>query len=63
MFSYELARLKDTSITANALHPGVVSTSFGADDHPGSRNCSYRPAAFHEVPSPGAVTSITKVRT
>ena len=28
--------LKDTSVTANALHPGVVSTSFGADDPPPS---------------------------
>jgi retinol dehydrogenase 14 len=33
LFSYELARrLKGTSVTANALHPGLVSTSFGAED-------------------------------
>ena len=33
LFTYELARrLKGTSVTANALHPGVVSTSFGAED-------------------------------
>jgi retinol dehydrogenase 14 len=33
LFGDELARrLQDTSVTANALHPGVVSTSFGADD-------------------------------
>ena len=33
MFTYELARrLRTTSVTANALHPGLVSTSFGADD-------------------------------
>src|SRR6185503_10012386 len=33
LFSYELARrMPAASITANALHPGVVSTSFGADD-------------------------------
>jgi len=33
MFTYELAnRLRATSVTANALHPGVVSTSFGAED-------------------------------
>jgi NAD(P)-dependent dehydrogenase (short-subunit alcohol dehydrogenase family) len=25
-------RLKGTSVTANALHPGVVRTSFGAED-------------------------------
>ena len=33
LFSYELARrLAGTGVTANALHPGVVSTSFGAED-------------------------------
>ena len=33
MFTYELSRrLHATSVTANALHPGVVRTSFGADD-------------------------------
>jgi retinol dehydrogenase 14 len=33
MFTYELAqRLRGSSITANALHPGVVSTGFGAED-------------------------------
>ena len=33
MFTYELARrLGTASVTANALHPGLVSTSFGADD-------------------------------
>jgi NAD(P)-dependent dehydrogenase (short-subunit alcohol dehydrogenase family) len=33
LFSHELARrLEDTDVTANALHPGVVRTSFGADD-------------------------------
>jgi retinol dehydrogenase 14 len=33
LFTYELARRLDgTSVTANALHPGVVSTSFGAED-------------------------------
>lgn len=33
LFTYELARrLEGTSVTANALHPGVVSTSFGAED-------------------------------
>ncbi|MEU4291430.1 SDR family oxidoreductase [Kribbella sp. NPDC026596] len=33
MFTYELARrLPATSVTANALHPGMVSTSFGAED-------------------------------
>lgn len=33
LFTYELARrLQDTSVTANALHPGMVSTGFGAED-------------------------------
>ncbi len=33
MFTYELAqRLRGSSVTANALHPGVVSTGFGAED-------------------------------
>jgi NAD(P)-dependent dehydrogenase (short-subunit alcohol dehydrogenase family) len=33
MFSYELARrLEGTGVTATVLHPGVVRTSFGAED-------------------------------
>jgi NAD(P)-dependent dehydrogenase (short-subunit alcohol dehydrogenase family) len=33
LFTYELARrLPGTSVTANALHPGVVRTSLGAED-------------------------------
>jgi len=33
MFTYELARrLRGTGVTANVLHPGVVSTGFGAED-------------------------------
>src|SRR5687767_5406379 len=33
LFTYELARrLRNTDITTNALHPGVVNTSFGAAD-------------------------------
>jgi retinol dehydrogenase 14 len=33
LFSYELARrLPATSVAANALHPGVVRTSFGVED-------------------------------
>jgi NAD(P)-dependent dehydrogenase (short-subunit alcohol dehydrogenase family) len=33
LFTHELARrLQGTSVTANALHPGLVSTGFGAED-------------------------------
>ncbi|MBI4850588.1 MAG: SDR family oxidoreductase [Acidobacteria bacterium] len=33
LFTYELAsRLKNTKITANALHPGVVGTNFGSNN-------------------------------
>jgi retinol dehydrogenase-14 len=33
MFTYELARrLEGTGVTATALHPGLTSTSFGAED-------------------------------
>jgi retinol dehydrogenase-14 len=33
LFTYELAsRLQNSAVTANALHPGVVNTSFGAED-------------------------------
>ncbi len=33
LFTYQLARrVRGTAVTANALHPGLVSTSFGAED-------------------------------
>jgi retinol dehydrogenase 14 len=33
LFTYELARrMHRSTVTANAVHPGIVSTSFGADD-------------------------------
>ena len=33
LFSYQLAeRLRECGVTANALHPGMVRTSFGAED-------------------------------
>ncbi len=33
MFTYDLARRLDgTGVTATVLHPGVVRTSFGAED-------------------------------
>jgi retinol dehydrogenase 14 len=36
LITYELAtKLRATSVTANALHPGVLRTSFGAEDPAG----------------------------
>jgi len=60
MFTYELARrLEGTGVTANVLHPGVVNTSFGAED-PGVifkvLVPSMRP--FMKTPAKGAATSI-----
>jgi NAD(P)-dependent dehydrogenase (short-subunit alcohol dehydrogenase family) len=60
LFSYELARrLKGTSVTANALHPGVVSTSFGAED-PATVQRIFLPfiRPFMKSPARGAATSI-----
>jgi retinol dehydrogenase-14 len=60
LFSYELARrLQTTSVTANALHPGVVSTAFGAEDPAGLQRLFVplmRP--FMKTPAQGAATSI-----
>ena len=60
LFSSELAgRTADTSLTANSLHPGVVNTSFGAED-PGLVQRILVPFArpFLKTPSQGAATSI-----
>jgi NAD(P)-dependent dehydrogenase (short-subunit alcohol dehydrogenase family) len=60
LFSYELARrLSATSVTANALHPGVVSTSFGAED-PATVQRVFIPflRVFMKSPARGATTSI-----
>jgi retinol dehydrogenase 14 len=60
LFSYELARrLKGTSVTSNALHPGVASTSFGTDD-PATVQRIFIPflRPFMKSPTQGAVTSI-----
>jgi len=60
LFAYELARrLPATSVTANALHPGVVSTSFGAED-PGRIQRWFVPfmRPFMKTPAQGAATSI-----
>ena len=60
LFTYELAtRLQATSVTANALHPGVVNTSFGAED-PGGVQRLFVPLMrpFMKAPAQGATTSI-----
>ncbi len=60
LFSYELARrLQATSVTANALHPGLVSTSFGAED-PGRAQRLLVPflRPFMKTPAEGATTPI-----
>ncbi len=60
LFTYELARrLEDTPVTANALHPGVVRTSFGAEDPGGAQRLLVpvlRP--FMKAPAQGAATSV-----
>ncbi len=60
LFTYELARqLGPTGVTANALHPGVVNTSFGAADPAGVQRWLVpilRP--FLKSPGEGAATSI-----
>ncbi len=60
LFTYELARrLRGTSVTANALYPGVVSTSFGGED-PGRAQRVIVPLMrpFVKTPAQGAATSI-----
>ena len=60
LFSYELARrLEGSSVTANALHPGVARTGFGAEDPAGSQRMLVpllRP--FMKSAARGAATSI-----
>jgi retinol dehydrogenase-14 len=60
LFTYELARrMPASSVTANALHPGVVSTSFGVDDPAVVQRLLVpflRP--FMKTPNRGAATSI-----
>jgi len=60
MFTHELARtLEGTTVTANALHPGVVRTSFGAED-PGRAQRLVVPLVrpFMRSPHRGADTSV-----
>ena len=60
LFTYELARrLQGTSVTANALHPGVVRTAFGAED-PRAVQRLVMPVMrpFMKAPARGAATSV-----
>jgi len=66
LFTYELARrlpatalLDQPVVTANALHPGVVSTTFGAED-PASVQRVFIPflRLFMKTPAQGAATPI-----
>jgi NAD(P)-dependent dehydrogenase (short-subunit alcohol dehydrogenase family) len=60
MFTYELARrLSGTAVTANALHPGVINTNFGADD-PGRLQRFLVPLLrpLMKTPAQGAATCI-----
>jgi len=60
LFTYELARrLAASAVTADALHPGVVNTSFGAED-PGGVQRLFVPFVrpFLKTPEQGAATSI-----
>ena len=60
LFTYELAkRLQGSVVTANVLHPGVVSTDFGAED-PGRTQRFVVPLMrpFMRSPTRGAATSI-----
>jgi retinol dehydrogenase-14 len=60
LFTYELARrLGAGSVTANALHPGMVRTGFGAEDA-GTLQRLFTPLMrpFMKSPAQGAATSI-----
>src|SRR5688572_26670685 len=60
LFTYELARrLEGVSVTANALHPGLVRTGFGAEDpRPIQRVLVPLLRPFMKSPAQGAATSI-----
>jgi NAD(P)-dependent dehydrogenase (short-subunit alcohol dehydrogenase family) len=60
MFTYQLARrLEGTGVTATAAHPGVVATSFGAEDHGAHLGIMIRLARpLMKTPSQGALTPI-----
>ena len=59
LFTYELARRLPASVTANALHPGVTRTAFGAEDPAAIQRLLVpfmRP--LMKTPAQGAATSI-----
>ncbi len=60
LFTYELARrLPASSVTANALHPGLTRTGFGAEDPAGiQRRLVPLVRPFMQTPAQGAATSI-----
>src|SRR5580693_5533302 len=60
MFTYELARRLDaTGVTATVLHPGVVRTSFGAEDQAAYLAVMIRVARlFMKTPAQGAGTPV-----
>ncbi len=60
LFTYELARrLQGSFVTANALHPGVARTAFGAEDPAGVQRLLVPfMRAFMKTPAQGAATSI-----
>jgi retinol dehydrogenase 14 len=60
MFTYELARrLAGTGVTATVLHPGVVRTSFGAEDQAAYLAVMIRVARlFMKTPAQGAGTPV-----
>jgi retinol dehydrogenase-14 len=59
LFTYELARrLRGTEVAANALHPGIVRSGFGAED-PGRIQRMITPfMGLMKSPEQGALTSI-----
>jgi hypothetical protein len=60
MFTYELARrLQGTGVTATVCHPGVVRTSFGAEDQVAHMAGMIRVARlFMKTPAQGAATPV-----
>ena len=59
MFTYELARrLEGTGVTATALHPGMTSTAFSAEDPARVRPLVALMRPFMRSPERGADTAV-----